>query len=287
MPQATVICPPEHKHDGSTVCYITHKCRCDVCREWMNVRERNRNRLKAYGRWDHKADFVPAWPVRDHVRFLQSNGMGLLTVAEVAGVSKTTLRQLVYGREGSGGDQKRKGRQQVRIKRENAEKIMAVRIQLRRGAVVPAVGMHRRVQALVWQGWSISELARRLGVAPSDLNRSMRRPTVTAGRFDDVRKLFTELFGVAPPETNRREKCSATRSRNWAREQGWVSGMAWTNIDDPNESPAGPAGGRKQVDRELVLWLHNEGLSARQIADRAGCAERTVDRLRKEMGLAA
>lgn len=149
---------------------------------------------------------------------------------------------------------------------------------------VPAVGVMRRLQALAFMGWSCEAIAQRVGThyRPLVRLRAGGRENVLRSTHDRVDAVFEELCLVRAPGHSGRV------TRGVARAKGWVSALAWEHIDDPEEQPAGVGGGdRKSVDRELVLWLHNEGLSAREIADRAGCAERTVDRLRKEMGLAA
>lgn len=78
-------------------------------------------------------------------------------------------------------------------------------------------------------------------------------------------------------------------TRSHARSRGWVSAAAWDDIDDPAEQPQGvvelAAHRPRSVDRELVGWLHGEGLSDVEIARRLECSAMTVLRVRRELGL--
>lgn len=49
-------CPDDHKHGANQNCYLHHRCRCDSCRTEHAARERNRRRMKAYGRHEGRVD---------------------------------------------------------------------------------------------------------------------------------------------------------------------------------------------------------------------------------------
>ena len=284
MRESVMTCPPEHRHAENTVCYIQHKCRCAACREAMRARELRRRKLKAYGRWD--TGLVDAAPVRAHVEFLRSCGMGWKFIGEVSGVGHTAMEQLIYGRKDS-GDGPRKGEPQKRIGREKAEKILAVRPVLRPGRNVPSVGTRRRLQALIWAGWPVSELAKRLDASADSLRHLLRvGGEVTAARHHAVKVLFAELFNVDPPQATPTERGNVTKARKWARANGWVSALAWgERIDDPDEVPLGVGVSRVNgIDEELVERYWREGLSDREIGERMGCSYRSVFRVRKRMG---
>ena len=53
-----MICPPTHKHGGTTTCYHDHACRCDPCRSNMTRRTRERYRLRAYGRYEGRVELT-------------------------------------------------------------------------------------------------------------------------------------------------------------------------------------------------------------------------------------
>lgn len=92
--------------------------------------------------------------------------------------------------------------------------------------------------------------------------------------------LFQELCMIPAPGRSGRV------TRTYARKNGYVSPLAWTDIDDPSEQPTG-VGAVYGVDRERVEWLWCEGLSDVEIARRVGCSARTVLRIRQELGLEA
>ena len=45
------ICPPDHKHGGSTTCYQAHHCRCEPCRANMAAMNRARHARNREGMW--------------------------------------------------------------------------------------------------------------------------------------------------------------------------------------------------------------------------------------------
>ena len=107
-------------------------------------------------------------------------------------------------------------------------------------ALDPAAGTRRRLQALVFNGWSVRQLAARLGRTQPNLrltlHRSRRvRPDVAAA----VRVLYDELWDQVPPGRDRFERRSVTMARRYARERGWVPALAWDDdeIDDPAAVP--------------------------------------------------
>src|SRR5690348_2236736 len=106
--------------------------------------------------------------------------------------------------------------------------------------MVPIVGTHRRIQALVALGWSLSELSRRAGYDRSMLAQTLRRNTpirkVTA---EHIAKLYDDLSMQLPPQNNAGERYAVTKALTHAGRKGWPPPLAWDDdkIDDPNYSP--------------------------------------------------
>lgn len=297
------VCPPEHKHSGSTTCYIQHQCRCDACMDEHSARERRRKRLKAYGRFDR--GLVPAAPVREHMMMLAEFGLGYKRVAKLAGIGITPVRTVIWGRQDSGP---RYGELQKQIKRETAVAILAVKPEIESlagGARIPARGVHRRIQALVTMGWSQSKLADRLGIEPGNFGQMMQRTHVTARMHREVAALFEELWDVLPPNEEWRDKIAFTRSKGYAKKRRWLPPLAWDDIDNDVEPPVpDEMGGIDEVlvqlavagdlvrlspaeRREAITRLHGARLNDGVVAERLHVAVRTVWRIRQEMGLAA
>lgn len=297
-------CPADHRHAEVSTCYIQHQCRCAPCTDAHAARERTRKKQKAYGRFD--SGLVDVTEVREHVLMLGEFGIGYKRVAQLAGFkSSTPVRTIIWGRQDPGP---RYGEMQKRVKRETAEKILAVKPSidfLAGGAIIPARGVHRRLQALVARGWSQSKLAGRLGVERSNFGLMMQRSHVTVDLHRRVVALFDELWNQVPPHTAWRDSIAYSRTIRYARERRWLAPLAWDDIDNDVEPPVpDDEGGIDEMAvvlalqgervrltpeerRECVRRLHRDRWSDGRIADTIGCAAKTVERIRAELGLQA
>ena len=295
------VCPDDHPHDLET-CWLGHNCRCEQCRHLRKMeRQRRRNRMVAYGR-SYVEERVPVGPVRDHVVALMAHA-GLERIADAAQVSRSLLLDIYFGYRGRQKAHRRSEPQSVRASL--AERVLAVTPEMLDAAFVPSVGTVRRLQALVAVGYSESELASRLGVLVTNLSGIIlgKRSRVTAATYEAVRELFAECW--AHPKRGR----VGERSRALAKSHRWVGPLAWDDIDDPRETPnlAGEFTGEPQLDeiaieeamlgrpvklrhgerREVVRRLNALKLNDQEIATRMHIADRTVLRIRQELGLAA
>jgi hypothetical protein len=231
------ICPSEHKHSQVSTCYVLHKCRCDECRVQHAARERNRTKLKAYGRFD--AGLVPAGPVRDHVTMLQQSGIGWKRISELSGVGKTAVSQLIYGRKGSNKDP-RKGEQLKRFSRVNAEKLLALQPSfenLRPGAIVDGRAVARRLQALAAVGWSLNRQSIYIGRLRTNMAPLVIGSPVSKATHDKVCAMFDDLWNKKPPMESSQDRASYTRTLRHAKRMKWVPPLAWDDIDT-DERPA-------------------------------------------------
>lgn len=300
-----MICPDDHKHAETGTCYVIHKCRCGNCRTAIAERAQRRNRLKMYGRYDN--GLVDAAPVREHVEYLQAFGYGWKRIAELSGVGNTAISQLIYGRKGSNSDP-RKGEQLKRVSRTKADRILAVKPNidtLAGGALVPARGTARRVQALVACGWSQSKLAGMLGMELSNFGKMLHRDQVTAATHRSVAELFDQLWDQQPPKAERHDSSAFTRSIRYAKARRWLPPLAWDDIDNDVEPPLpDEEAGLDEIAIELAMsgepvrLSHAERraalaalcalkLSDGEISRRLRIADRTVLRIRQELGIAA
>lgn len=299
------ICPTGHRHAEVGTCYVIHKCRCAACREGNRVRALARRRAQLYGTYDD--GLTDAAPVREHIHYLQASGLGWKRIAALSGVGNTAIESLVYGRKGGNGDP-RKGEVIKRTPRDKAAKIMAVRADfslLAGGALVPARGTRRRVQGLIVQGWSQSKLAVRLGMEVSNFGGLLKREQVTASTHRAVAELFDELWDQTPTLVSRHDKTAYTRTLRYAKQQRWLSPLAWDDIDnDPTPAVTETVGGVDEIAiqlaisgervklsgaerREAVTRLHALRFSDNAIAERLHIAARTSWRIRQELGLEA
>lgn len=262
--QQNNVCPPEHKHGEISTCYIQHKCRCDDCRTQSTVRAAKRRKLQAYGRWDD--GLVDAEPVRQHVRMLQAAGMGWKRIAEVSGVGNTAVSQLIYGRKGSNKDP-RKGEIVKRIKREKAEKLLAVKPELenlRAGAVIDSRGFRRRVEALMCVGWSMSKQAKAIGVNRRNFGLMMTRSQVTVKHHLVMVDLFDRWWNAEPLRGNKFDLIAYNRTRNLARARKYVPPLGWDDIDLDDAPAVADGVVTREEEIEFMLGL---GVSVDNIAE--------------------
>ena len=268
-------CPQAVHVHGTSTTYVVHRCRCDLCRAANTKRAAERRRIQAYGRYNR---YIDGDLVRAHLRDLMAAGMGWKTIAAAAGLSASTVYPILYGRNHDDPTHPQHRPPRKRITREVAEKLLAVTPVLADGALVDATGTRRRIQALAAIGWTLAELATRLGILRSNLR--LHKPTlryVTERTRRQVQELYDELWNQPP------QGPSGDRMRAWARALGWVPPMAWDDdrIDDPRAQAAGgrsPKDEKAVVDLDEVAHLLALGESRAAVASRLGVSLRTLER---------
>lgn len=247
--------PRTTPRDHGEAKYKREGCRCDIC----VTDHRTRNARRAYLRATGRPLYVDAAPVRAHIQHLLEHGMSYPQIGGLAGVDRTLVRVAHRGDPGRPPSR--------RVRTETATAILAV--QPDPAAIVPgtatnAIGIHRRLEALLADGWTKRELGRRLG-APSGQLQVCRTGRVQASTAAKVVALYDELVDLGGP--------SPAAARRW-RARGYAPPEAWTpdTIDDPWAWPA--EGGREQSRHDELVedsrWLHEQGLGADEAAARLG-----------------
>lgn len=214
----------EHQH-GTYACYTLDLCRCLPCAAAVREYEQNRIRQQAYGRWDN---YVDAEPARAHIRSLMDAGMGLKRIVAVGGSSQGQLWKLLYGKKRADGSRT----PSKRLRKDVAKRLLAIQLDLADGAkisVADAVGVRRRIRALVALGWSQSKLAERLGIGRANFHLATDVRGVTIATMRAVEVLYDELSMTLPPNGSHRDKIAASRARRYAQERGWKPPLA---LDD-------------------------------------------------------
>lgn len=298
------ICPTDHRHGESGTCYVHHQCRCEDCVSSQSRRNYRRLQLKAYGRYD--TGLVDVAPVREHMLMLGEYGIGYKRVAALAGIGITPARNILWGRQDPGP---RKGEMLKRVKRETAEAVLKVKpdiANLAKGQSIPSTGTLRRLQALVVAGWSLSKLGAQLGIGATNMPSLMQRDRVQVKTHMEVVELFDRLWNVEPPHEEWRDKIAYARTLKFAKARRWLPALAWDDLDTDVEPPA-IEGGEDTIDemavelaiegervrltpaerRECVARLHASRWSDARIAERIGCTDKTVFRIRGELCLEA
>lgn len=262
--------PDAHRRDGR------HPY-CRPCRTLMSMRARKRLVLGT-------APWVDAGPVRDHVHLLLVAGMSRHQIAELAGVHRTSIRNLMVGQPPRQGPAKR-------LRVDTAAALLDVPaapgalapvpagLSRRAGAHIDPLGTERRLQALLANGWPGGVLAGRLGCTTRNLQiRGGRR--VTSSTASAVRNLYADLCDTPGP---------SRRAGTYWRGRGYLTPMWWDEdtIDDPMASPDGL---QEYDDRGLLLvdhaahrddrvgWLHDHGHDVASIARLLGITTKLTRR---------
>lgn len=224
--------PSQSERPHGRARYVLDGCPCEICKAANTAYEAARTRKIAYGQWQ---PYVDATPIRAHVQQLQAAGLGYKRIARLAGVTPSTLGKLLYGIPD------RDQPPSAKVRPSTAEKLFAVVATpdvLGSKAVVDATGTRRRLQALVAIGWSMAELGRRLNMSASNFASFIAAEHIIARNACRVRDLYEQMWDQAPPEDNPRQRNTASRARNHARNAGWPPPMAWDDdtIDLPESA---------------------------------------------------
>lgn len=258
-----------HQH-GTHVAYVQDRCRCTACSKANSDYERNRTRQHAYGRFDQK--WMPADEARTHIETLKAAGMGLRTIAKRSGVSESTLGKIIYG------DPSRNMGPTKRIRHDTRDRILTVQPDLDNladGARVGATGTRRRIEALVWVGWSINRQADLAGVDRQRLDQALSGRPVRAETARAIAALYERLWNMEPPRETHRQRISYSRAKRRARDHGWAPPMAWDRIDDPKARPIGVGTiTRHRPEADLVAEVEHHLTHVDKIATAAQIAHR-------------
>lgn len=190
-----------------------------------------RRRKQIYlGQWQ---PFVPAEPVRAHLRKIQATGMPLRAVSEATGLPLTALRYLLWGDVQHGpGEQ---------VRRETAEGVLAYWPTLADfpdHARIDPTGTRRRVEALEMLGFGRMAMADEVGMPKASFSRALRADRITAQVARAVMALYDGWWNQTP-ESHGVLPWVADRTRRSAKARGFVGPLAWDDntIDDPAAVP--------------------------------------------------
>jgi hypothetical protein len=187
---------------------------------------------------------APSAPAAAHVETLLAAGASIRAIAETAGVSPSLVCRL-------------RGRVQTRMRRDTANKVLSVTpekilTRSRQAGFVPALGARRRIQALLAIGWTHNQISSHMPIASSSqLVLSQRGEWITRTTHDAIAAAYNKL--AMTPGTSWR-----TRSR--AAKAGYLSPLAWDDIDNPNDNP-----GTALVDE---AYLDHAAIDRRAAGDR-------------------
>lgn len=210
---------------------------------------------------------VSAKAVQDHIDLLVSYGMTHQAIAEAAGVSRGTI----------GGHARREW---ATTERPYALAVLAVdhRPHPAQRQVLPFAA-RRRFRALQWMGYSMSDLAARLGFpARTRVDEMLDRQMISPDLARALADLYKELSLVPGP---------SKRAATWARKHGFHGPWAWDDetIDEPFARPIPYArDGFAIEDVRHLRSTRGGALSYEEIAERLGTSVHEIAREVRRLG---
>lgn len=200
------------------------KCTCEPC---LVARRRYQKRL-AFDHAQGGSRRVDVTPVREHLQMLMDAGLSIHQIASATNptVFASTIYNILYGNRNTG-----RPVEWLR-NRDTADRLLAVTYEAAAAipALVPMVGVHRRIQALAYMGHSKTVLARELGITESAVHDYMKRDTCLSSTVAEIHEVYQRLAMVHG---------DSERLRWQSRKRGWMPPMAWDEdtIDDPDAEP--------------------------------------------------
>lgn len=221
----------DHRH-GTRAAYVLDRCRCEPCTAAATRAEKVRG-LRGEPAYVSSAEAVA------HIRALQAAGLGWKRVARLAGIPKSSVYPLLYGRPDRNG-----GALRTRARPATVAAILAVPMpgpaDLGSRVTVHSLGTRRRVQALATLGWSVARVAAEAGLASRQaLDGAMHSDVTSAGTAAAVTAAYERLWDTPPTAHSRTTAGAIARTRDRARRLGWAPPMAWDDPDDQLERPKG------------------------------------------------
>lgn len=169
-----------------------------------------------------------------------------------------------------------------------------------------ARGVRRRLEALLALGWTIPDVATRVGVNRALALRWLTATTVEAKTIERVSQVFTELCMQQPPTDTPNRLGIVNRTRALAASRGYLPPLAWDDIDTDDEPAEVEDGdgidvvvielamqGRRvrpltqQERHTAVRDLNARAYYDREIAIMLGVNEKTIARDRDALGIPA
>lgn len=210
-----------HKPTRTYSC-VTKGCNHPPHREGRRAYNRLRKKRRGMG----QRLYVDAGPTRAAIRDLNARGVNIPDIARSIGVSPSTLVRCINGGA-----------------KVHATTHAAVTSMLRVDQrLVPSAGTYRRLEALACLGYSAKFVCARAGLHPSTFTQGKYRDStrVRASHAEAIARVFDELWG-RPPAAFGITANTVAIVKGVARREGYTPGLAWDDIDDPNETPKGVA----------------------------------------------
>lgn len=199
----------------------TKRCGCELCRKAVSRYDKLR-RYEIHQGIERRLDATEA---RTHVQALVDAGLTYQQIAHATAgvVVHSQIRKLIEGNN---------GRPVQWLTSRTIEALLDVDYAdaFKFNAYVPALGVHRRLQALRYMGYTVVDISRGLGISESAFYHYMQRDQLMLDTVRKVDALYRKW--AMTPGGNERSRWHAYRNN-------YAPPMAWDdhNIDDPNATP--------------------------------------------------
>lgn len=127
-----------------------------------------------------------------------------------------------------------------------------------RARSVPALGTRRRVQALAALGHTFTRIGEGMGISGSGAHALAHsdRDTIRVAAASKVAALYETWSMQLPPSNTPGEHRAASRARSAAKRHGWLTPLAWDDIDhDPEPAIADDQAALDDVDEVVVARI--------------------------------
>lgn len=234
--------------------------------------------------------FVDPEPVRAHIHTLRDAGMSPTAIAAFAGCHEAAIIRISDSN----------GSLATPVHRETAERILLIPVEITAMptiAQLPSQGARRRLQALGAMGWSVELLSAESGIPARSLEALLTAPLISMNMERDVNELFSRLWDKPAPERTIDEQLLKICTIEHARTQGWVTALAWDDIDQDEAPAPTPRHDPRLIDEVAVhlamtgqlvkLNRHERDHAVRRLRAQGYTIEEVADRLRTSVATVA
>lgn len=170
-----------------------------------------------------------------------------------------------------------------------AEAVRQVRLARGIPAHIPAIGMQRRLQALVRLGYSWQALGDALGRSDSSAQKLATEPRAFIQRdtYRRVVDVYERLSMTLPVGDTPHKVRAITLARAKAERNGWPPPLAWDDPDNPNERPSVGRDSSLYRSEDLVSewdFLRRAGVSIHAAASQLGVSVGAIEKAMERAG---
>lgn len=192
---------------------------CDACVEGDRIASRRRGKRKAMG-YRYQA---PLGDIYWRIHSLRNEGATYDDLMAWSGVVESQIWRVLNG----GPDTLVYARTWHRLN------------DMQPGRIITPLGVTRRIRALMWLGFSAQQIAAEAGCHPDTVRDARDEPREFLARKVKIgiADAYDRLSLTLPQGATKQDRAGISRSRNYARRNGWLAPLMWDQIDSPNEHP--------------------------------------------------